>query len=134
MSRVIKFRAWDLKEMRYDVTGLEYGVENEMSGAFLDGNYYAISNFNGDIYSKTASIMQFTGLHDVNGVEIYEGDIVSVSGIGNAEIKICQCYGVCYKVSGKHGYTELPYIDCAAENDYPTIIGNIHQNPELFNQ
>ena len=27
---------------------------------------------------------------------------------------------------------EVPYIDCAAEGDFPTLIGNIHENPELI--
>ena len=116
MSRVIKFRVWN----NLDKKMLDVGVVNL---------YWKKIRA-----SKDYELMQFTGLHDVNGVEIYEGDIVSVPGIGNAEIKICQCYGVCYKVSGKYGYTGVPYIDCAAENDYPTIIGNIYQNPELFNQ
>ncbi len=74
-------------------------------------------------------VMQFTGLTDINGVEIYEGDIVLVPGEGNCEVKISAYYGVVY--SDIFGY-ERPHADCAAELDYPTIIGNIYQNPELL--
>jgi uncharacterized phage protein (TIGR01671 family) len=75
------------------------------------------------------SIMQFTGLTDINGVEIYEGDIVSVAGHGNCEVKITSYLGVVYVDTD--GY-EATHYDCADELDYPTVIGNIYQNPELL--
>ena len=79
MSRAIKFRAWDGRSIRYDVTGFEHGRDNEMVCVFLNGDCYAI----GDRSSQhpNAEVMQFTGLTDRNGVESYEGDIVTADDI-----------------------------------------------------
>jgi uncharacterized phage protein (TIGR01671 family) len=116
MSRAIKFRAWAAYgEM---LTNIQNHIGN---GPWAFGTMLTKPD--------EFSIMQFTGLTDINGVEIYEGDIVSVAGHGNCEVKITSYLGVVYVDTD--GY-EATHYDCADELDYPTVIGNIYQNPELL--
>ena len=72
---------------------------------------------------------QFTGLHDYNGVGIYDGDIVHVDGIGCCPVRIDPVYGVIFEEGDKY---DVCAADCIMERDAFTVIGNIHQNPELL--
>ena len=114
--REIKFRAFQKHGNRMEDWIAIDGYEN-------DGLNNEIKKHQdrGDI------LMQFTGLKDKNGVEIYEGDIV----------KAWICYGPGGEVKqtfeikiGTFGVNieEWNY----KENVLPEVIGNIYENPELL--
>lgn len=127
MNREIKFRAWhkDLKKMfKIGQITLEEGTWNFEPN---DRDFIGMSI----PYQPSFVLMQYTGLHDKNGKEIYEGDIVRIIVNNNIE-KICRVefkngiFGVMF--SKNKDLTAFPHF-C---NTTFEVIGNIYDNPELL--
>jgi uncharacterized phage protein (TIGR01671 family) len=94
-----------------------------------------INCIDGNRAYKDYPIMQFTGLHDKNGVEIYEGDIVSWSAwkLGSCYEKSCKKKVNIVEWSSNKGkwFIGNDLWDLGIYSDIE-IIGNIHDNPELL--
>ncbi|NOY72407.1 MAG: hypothetical protein GXP14_08520 [Gammaproteobacteria bacterium] len=130
MRRELKFRAWDGTKSPRSV-GMIYRT-------FYDRSWYTEDNIR--IYGArrfdrtTLSVMQFTGLKDIAGKEIYEGDIVEceLSWKGGAlphagVVVFCNTYGA-FATKNESGETLLHKH---LLNTFK-IIGNIYQKPELL--
>lgn len=127
MTREIKFRAKSLDGL------WEYG---ELHLLFCEHPY--IHNMNGArIYIDPDTVGQFTGLHDKNGKEIYEGDIIAANGkqigyiVGGVR---GYCYDVIYTPAKPNGEKDWSLYGVVV-SDYPNqceVIGNVHDNPELL--
>ena len=70
-------------------------------------------------------LMQYTGLKDKNGVEIYEGDIVQ-NELGEVFLVEYLRFGYVLKQTGEP-WCKFPY-----EYDEYEVIGNIYDNPDLL--
>lgn len=118
MNRPIKFRAWDTKNKKW-LKDEDFLVSPQYGGVFewfFDGGT-----------SRTAlsdiEIMQFTGLLDKNGKEIYEGDILT----GNYVVRY---EGGCFVVQLSKSETgAVAWLLYRRELE---VIGNIYENPELI--
>lgn len=143
MTREIKFRAWDKKTNSMIKEVFEIGLgDRHNPETWLVGDDRQTNNFD---------LMQYTGLKDKNGKEIYEGDILFFKYYdakyddldqGNAVVK----FG---KTIMDHNYTYgycLDLSDCKQKKPRPSgfhrgldhgnleILGNIYENPELLKE
>ena len=125
MNREIKFRAWDKenKKMKYNITGIEYGNgAGNINGIFIDGDIYEIEKI---------ELMQYTGLHDKNGKEIYEGDIVEYrDSRGQHTEKVIFEKGCFY--AGMHWGSSTRVAPKLINPRITEVIGNEFDNPELL--
>jgi uncharacterized phage protein (TIGR01671 family) len=120
MSRAIKFRAWDRDRKRMTGTGIVNDVEPGVLTLTLMSH---------------GELMQFTGLTDMNGTDIYEGDVVVAWKQGNTysdkfthrDINTKKVVtwgnhhnGVGFNIAVRNGVMKWE------------VLGNVHQNPELL--
>lgn len=122
--REIKFKYWNGKEMKNADTIHSW---NDMGGADTS------KAWDGDIHDYF-DLIQYTGLKDKNGKEIYEGDIVKY-GSNHPNIEKSLGKVIFYRGSFKLDYGSnrvriYDGIDWAEEE--MEIIGNIHENSELL--
>lgn len=149
MKREIKFRIFRpaIGEMQM-VTQIMWG--NLLS----HGDISFISTDQNDVDPDKVHLMQFTGLHDKNGKEIYEGDIVEFkkkSGFGtdkgDKKVIVWDTVHLCFiMVWLQYFQTDVEYrngnpitktiggytYDKVTDSKKVEVIGNIYENPELL--
>ena len=156
MNRVIKFRGRD-KSGKWHYGSLLYKQEEspvqETNAPDIETYIEGAGLNDPEIEVTLYTIGQFTGLKDTNGKEIYEGDILRLTipdgslrhfvvewatedrklmplsrfeHDGN-DIRIS---GWCFNWNGHRLYPTV--IDGIPDNEVMTLVGNIHDNPELL--
>ena len=126
--REIKFRAWhpEEKKMWLDVGTDGYG------GVILDTENMGLKPLKGE-----STLMQYTGLKDKNGKEIYEGDVIS--GIYNRipqnwAVEDLSPYGLTFTRLTRKPLPASYFLEDMRHRDQWEVIGNIHENPELLEE
>jgi uncharacterized phage protein (TIGR01671 family) len=135
--RDIKFRAWDesRSKMVYNFSGKPvadgYQLFHEDGGMFC-GNHQD----NGDW--QQPELMQYTGLKDKNGKEIYEGDVVE-DRFGRKMLVGEWNYRLCWIAITETNFHHADFFDWVESINGELsgiakveIIGNIYENPELL--
>lgn len=136
--REIKFRAWDGKRMT--TSGIMFNNSTGCVEVPKDASL-------GGSMTIPYHLMQFTGLTDKNGKEIYEGDILSITEVDEDSVlgvefnlkgtvtfggngKFVSAYPCSFVLHVKEWWHEEGIL-ANRRHEYE-IIGNIHENPELI--
>ena len=128
--RTIKFRAWDITHERIDEV---WSVDTRLGLVETEKWKLSLNN------PKDCELMQFTGLLDKNGKEIYEGDILRAYRMQRKRRlpfeKIELIFEVVFdkkKAAFKIYYPEMGWSSLFGLDEPYEIIGNIYENPELL--
>lgn len=120
--REIKFRAWDGERLKQvTLWGFHEGFIMTSKGSMDEDEY---------------KVMQYTGLKDKNGIEIYEGDLITImnpfikqEAIGVAEIVFSHEY-----VGGWVAQSANDYLNIGTRTHMISVVGNKYENPELLTE
>lgn len=132
--REIKFRAWDrFKGEMVELTllGLQWTYVDELT-------VYGVDNERGGVAkskSDKVPVMQYTGLKDKNGKEIYEGDVVSTECLQVADhTEVWQKWHNLEVLYLDDIAAFVPFHEFGTDSDYVRyeVIGNIYEHPELL--
>jgi uncharacterized phage protein (TIGR01671 family) len=123
MDREIKFRAWNnsLKQMTSSIN---------LYDPIYNFDWLGLYDF---------PIMQYTGVKDRNGKEVYEGDIVNIH-LPNEQIITAEIvWEYCCTVLRMDKRADIAFTEAEKEcqgrqipfQEILEVIGNIHENPDL---
>lgn len=127
-----KFRCWDERLGLTEVVSIDFFRKKIKINhwEYGDSNFFPLDE---------VVLMQSTGLKDKNGVEIFEGDIVSVR---NHPFQKTEKSGAGIEIDGDYAisWNEGDLTWCAGNlllarlKPYVTVAGNIYEKPELLEQ
>lgn len=133
MKREIKFRFWSGDKMFYDLENVFECLKQQCS---FDAGFSLPVPYD-HVGLHGASFMQFTGLRDKNGVEIYEGDVFLHNNrrfyivfSENRFMFVARLCGTGAGTKNASNWRDLCWVNNVSK--YIEVIGNIYEHPELL--
>nr|WP_289038236.1 YopX family protein [uncultured Allobacillus sp.] len=132
--REIKFRVWD----KIIPKSIDEAELNKPSGDIVDWDIVRNSSYFIDALNGKYPLMQYTGLKDKNGTEIYEGDVITypdATNVGEGDWWEFVNKGIVKydEHSISYYFTKRDSVDMEdIDFDEIEVIGNIYENPELL--
>jgi len=129
--RQIKFRAWDKQDEKM------YYPEQKVFCIDLSGNIRQHPSLG---VIDDVVLLQFTGMLDINGKEIYEGDIVSFEHVAGYEIENSKIFwddetssfSCNFKIKNSYNFHNSTVGNLSNDCKALKIIGNIYENKDLI--
>lgn len=131
MNRAIAFRIWDTQQSKWytpvyraysgELHDLVINLDGSLSMRTQDGFIHE------SIFPDRYEVFRWTGLRDMNGAHIYEGDILQHHDHGYP------VFGLCEWVERSAEFT--PGIGLMSEHaEWLEVVGNIKETPELLKE
>lgn len=124
-----KFRAWYVlaEEMIDEILMISF-VRKEIIGKFSDGSTSVPLKFEDERNGEDVILMQSTGLNDLNGVEIFEGDIVQF--FDSLYTVFYDIKEGCYRLKPHDDRWVVDYMCNFSSEESFEAVGNIYENKE----
>jgi len=127
--REIKFRAWDKADKVMRVAE-EIDFVNKTGGLIVRYEREDLDMI--EINPSDHVLMQFTGLLDCNGVEVFEGDIVEVDDRGQMKRGLVEYFDVGFSCLTPSTGAEVAFRLDLFSIAVGEVVGNVHEHPELL--
>lgn len=125
MSRIYKFRAWNPDTQEMVSIGI-LGLWEKFAWPHDRGAIHNCMDWSEDEgFINNPILMQFTGLHDKNGKEIWEGDIVRIDD--EIERKL-----ISEVVFYRGAFRDKYWNDEIGSYKHVEVLGNIYENVEVL--
>jgi uncharacterized phage protein (TIGR01671 family) len=129
--REIKFRAWDGEKMRFTFTVAGFEFADPL--CIMTSEEFARKTYG----LKEWKVMQYTGLKDMTGRELYDGDYVAFEKVDDVAFKTKEIHEgliVWLPKGARFAIRENKWKTRNLAQINLTYLGNIYENPELLEE